>query len=159
MPKKADGGGRGRQVRHGAQSRPSGDAVARHYAAITGERVGTPRPRTPAERAALELARCEAMLDKAQAHHTSLQPVTEVTEYREVEDLLLDVFAWDDADIFTRFEAMRRILHARTLGHGVVSKAKRLAGRYLREAHASRSRALKVYQEAQDTNLPKFANY
>jgi hypothetical protein len=133
--------------------------LARHYAAILGQDIQTPAPKTHVERAALELARCDAMLDRAQAHHTSLQPVFDVTEYKEIEDQIIDVFEWPDAEFEVKVEAMQRLMRVKSMNASQVKKSKRLAERYLKEAHASRSRALNVYLEAQDINLPKFANY
>jgi hypothetical protein len=97
--------------------------------------------------AALQLAECEARLDKAHARYVAVQDLDRHAELDDAQEQLNDLlyFKWIEDD--TTREAARRIMKVEHLSKSYACHQKRLAGRYLREAQSSRDRALLAYLE------------
>lgn len=136
-------------TKHGAQSQPGGEEVAAHLSAILGgaRGVGDTDLECPRGLAALQLAVCEARLDRAQAHYLSVLPEERDAECDHMMEHVEDVLYFSGAGAELEREATRRLRGLDRLSHDTVARRKRLAGRYLREAQAERGRALEAYLE------------
>lgn len=134
---------------HGAQSQPGREEVVAHLSAILGgaRGLGDTDLECPRGLAALQLAVCEARLDRAQAHYLSVLPEERDAECDHMMEHVEDVLYFSGAGAELEREATRRLRGLDRLSHDTVARRKRLAGRYLREAQAERGRALEAYLE------------
>ena len=136
-------------LKHGAQARPPRREVLYQLERILGRKPTSPELLDPQLDllAALQLAECEARLDKAHARYVAVQDLDRHAELDDVQEQLNDLlyFKWIEDDA-TR-EAARRIMKVEHLSKSYACHQKRLAGRYLREAQSSRDRALLAYLE------------
>jgi len=142
-------------LKHGAQARPPRREVLYQLERILGRKPTSLELLDPQLDllAALQLAECEARLDRAYAHYVEVQDFDRHAELDHIQEHLEDLlyFKWIESD--TTREAARRIMQVEHLSASYARHQKRLAGRYLREAQSSRDRAFLAYLEYnKDTN-------
>ena len=109
--------------RHGAQARPAEEDILLYLERILGARPRAADFLEPGRdlAAALQLAECEARLDRAHRHYAAAQDVHRLEDFDYLQEHLEHV-------------SKRHANHE-----------KKLAGRYLREAQSRRDRALEHY--------------
>ena len=135
--------------RHGVKAAPPPDAILVHLRAILDDCEATPETalRTPAGTAALALAISEAKLDMAKAYAMEAairQPKQELrTEIEMLQDLLQE--PEHKYDMKTQIVGQKLMIELTNSAEQVDNRALRSAQRYLREAEAARSTALKKF--------------
>ena len=133
--------------RHGAQSAPDKSLLLVHLKHILGYEPTSEDLQTPTLKlkAAVQLAACEARLDEVHAHYAKTQ---EVDRYADFDDLMYeleDILYFFRLSQSAQLDTQCRILRMERAANYYANYNKRLANRYLREAHGQRRRALQVY--------------
>jgi len=131
---------------HGAQSRPAGGDVAQFLAEILGRVPSSDEFLNPSRHlsAALRLADAEARLESVYRHYAEAQFQSRNAELDHMQDHLDDLLYFAKSPEI-KAEVRLRILRLERASKFYSNQAKRLAGRYLREAQSARDRALGDY--------------
>ena len=133
--------------RHGAQSAPDKSLLLVHLKYILGYEPNSIDLQFPTPRleAAVQLAACEARLDQAHAHYARSQEVHRDEKFDNLMECMQDLLYFAKLDGKDIQETLSRITKLESLSKFVSNRKKRLANRYLREAHSQRRRALQNY--------------
>ena len=140
---------------HGAQSQPAGGDVAQFLAEILGRVPSHSELANPGRllSAALRLADAEARLESVYRHYAEAQFQSRNAELDHMQDHLDDLLYFAKSPEI-KAEVRLRILRLERASKFYSNQAKRLAGRYLREAQSSRDRALGDYLEVVERGFP-----
>lgn len=133
--------------RHGAQSVPDKSLLLVHLKYILGYEPNSIDLQFPTPRleAAVQLATCEARLDQAHAHYVRSQEVHRNEKFDNLMECMEDLLYFAKLDGKDIQATLSRITKLESLSKFVSNRKKRLANRYLREAHSQRRRALQYY--------------
>ena len=133
--------------RHGAQSAPDKSLLLVHLKYILGYEPNSIDLQFPTPRleAAVQLATCEARLDQAHAHYVRSQEVHRDEKFDNLMECMEDLLYFAKLDGKDIQATLSRITKLESLSKFVSNRKKRLANRYLREAHSQRRRALQYY--------------
>ena len=143
-------------VRHGVLAEPEPGRVRELLRHILGNTQGggaltdspdalTGRLLTERELAALALADSEARLDAAHAHYVACQPEDADPDMADCVNVLEEFLYMDDMLDVDKREAIRRIFRVERFDARARASRQRLALRYLKEARATRDRALTAF--------------
>ena len=138
-------------VRHGALAEPEPGRVRELLGHILGDTRGggalteSLDALTGHELAALALADSEAWLDAAHAHYVACQPEGVDHDMAKCVNVLEDFLHMDDMLDEDKREAIRRIFKVEQFDARARASRQRLALRYLKEARATRDRALTAF--------------
>ena len=143
--------------RHGAQSAPDKSLLLVHLKHILGYEPTSEDLQTPTLKlkAAVQLAACEARLDEVHAHYAKAQEVDRYADFDELMEGLEDLLYHDKLRQSDKVATLFRILRMEWAAKHYANWDKRLANRYLREAHNQRKRALQVYMKYVFTETEK----
>lgn len=132
---------------HGAQSAPDKSLLLVHLKYILGYEPNSIDLQFPTPRleAAVQLAACEARLDQAHAHYVRSQAVHRDEKFDNIMECMEDLLYFAKLDGKDIQATLSRLMKLESLSTFVSNRRKRLANRYLREAHNQRKRALQVY--------------
>lgn len=133
--------------RHGSQSAPDKSLLLVHLKYILGDEpksIDLQFP-TPRLEAAVQLAACEARLDRAHPHYVRTQEVHRNKKIDHLIEGMEDLLYFAKLDGKDIHATLSRITKLESLSTFVSNRNKHLANRYLRESHAQRRRALQVY--------------
>lgn len=136
--------------RHGAQSAPDKSLLLVHLKYILGyepNAIDLQFP-TPRLEAAVQLAACEARLDQAHAHYVRSQEVHRDETSDNLMECVQDLLYFAKLDGKEIQVTLSSISKLESLSTFVSHRDKRLANRYLREAHSQRRRALQNYMNS-----------
>ena len=133
--------------RHGAQSAPDKSLLLVHLKYILGYEPNSIDLQFPTPRleAAVQLAACEARLDQAHAHYVRSQEAHRDEKFDNLMECMEDLLYFAKLDGKDIQATLSRITKLESLSTFVSNRSKRLANRYLREAHTQRRRALQNY--------------
>ena len=136
--------------RHGAQSAPDKSLLLVHLKYILGYEPNSIDLQFPTPRleAAVQLAACEARLDQAHAHYARSQEVHRDEKFDNLMECMQDLLYFAKLDSKDIQATLSSISKLESLSTYVSNREKRLANRYLREAHSQRRRALQNYMHA-----------
>ena len=138
-------------VRHGVLAEPDPGRVRELLGHILGDNQGgetltdNPDALTGRELAALALADSEARLDAAHAHYVACQPEDVDPDMADCVNVLEEFLYMDDMLDEDKREAIRRIFKVERFDARARASRQRLALRYLKEARATRDRALTAF--------------
>ena len=138
-------------VRHGVLAEPDPGRVQELLGHILGNTqsggalTGSLDALTERELAALALADSEARLDAAHAHYVSCQPEGVDPDIADCVNVLEEFLYMDDMLDEDKREAIRRIFKVEQFDARARASRQRLALRYLKEARATRDRALSAF--------------
>ena len=138
-------------VRHGVLAEPDPERVKDLLGHILGDTQGggaltdSPDALTAQKLAALALADSEARLDAAYAHYVACQPEGVDPDMAKCVNMLEDFLHMDDMLDEDKREAIRRIFRVERFDARARASRQRLALRYLKEARATRDRALAAF--------------
>jgi hypothetical protein len=110
-----------------------------------GALADSPDALTGRELAALALADSEARLDAAHAHYIACQPEDVDPDMADCVNVLEEFLYMDDMLDEDKREAIRRIFRVERFDARARASRQRLALRYLKEARATRDRALSAF--------------
>lgn len=138
-------------VRHGVLAEPDPGRVHELLVHILGDAqsgdalINSPHAFTERELAALALADSEARLDAAHAHYVSCQPEDVDPDMADCVNFLEEFLYLDDMLDEDKRESIRRIFRVERFDVRARASRQRLALRYLKEARATRGRALSAF--------------
>lgn len=138
-------------MRHGVLAEPDPERVHELLGHILGDSQGAEAPTdstvalTGRELAALALADSEARLDAAHAHYVACQPEDVDPDMADCVNVLEEFLYMDDMLDEDKREAIRRIFKVERFDARARASRQRLALRYLKEARATRDRALTAF--------------
>ena len=134
--------GRDTMRRHGAQARPAEEDILGHLERILGARPRSADFLEPGRNlaAALQLAECEARLDRAHRHYAAAQDVHRLEDFDYLQEHLEDLMYFDWTEDGAKREVARRIMRLEHVSkrHANHKKSSRFAtlGRLSRGATA-----------------------
>ena len=138
-------------VRHGVLAEPDPERVKDLLGHILGDTQGgealtdSLEVFTERELTALALADSEARLDAAHAHYVACQPEDVDPDMADCVNVLEEFLYMDDMLDEDKREAIRRIFRVERFDARARASRQRLALRYLKEARATRDRALSAF--------------
>ena len=144
-------------VRHGVLAEPAPERVRELLGHILGDPesggglTDSSGALTGRELAALALADSEARLDAAHAHYVACQPEDVDPDMADCVNPLEEFLYMDDMLDVDKREAIRRIFKVERFDARARASRQRLALRYLKEAGATRDRALSAFLVYEET--------